>query len=100
MSRPARRTLPPSTKKDPATAFSNVDLPEPLVPMTTVKDPSWMLSVTPWRALTSFTLPAWKVLRTPLTSSMGEPPFARFQIGNQFGGDQSEEDKRRSDQLQ
>src|SRR5208337_736860 len=100
MSRPARRTVPRSKKKEPATAFSNVDLPEPLVPMTTVKDPSWTLSVTPWRALTSFTLPGWKVLRTPLTSSMGEPPYASFEKGEQFGHNQSEENKGGRDQLQ
>ena len=48
--------------KPPATAFSSVDLPDPLVPMTTTNEPSSIESVTPRSARTSFGVPALNVL--------------------------------------
>ena len=43
MSAPPRLIVPASTKNVPATALSSVDLPEPLVPMTTTNEPSSMV---------------------------------------------------------
>ena len=57
MSCPANSMRPRSTKKLPEMAFCRVDFPEPLVPMTTTKEPSSTLRSTPWRALTSFSVP-------------------------------------------
>ena len=70
MSCPSRRSLPESTKNEPATAFSNVDLPDPFVPMTMTNEPSSIRRSTPCRARTSFGVPAWKVFRMLSISSM------------------------------
>ena len=49
---------------DPATAFSRVDLPAPLPPMTVTKSPSASVSDTPRRARFSLMVPALNVLQT------------------------------------
>jgi hypothetical protein len=49
--------------KQPATALSRVDLPEPFVPITTTNDPSSMARSTPASARTSFGVSELNVLR-------------------------------------
>ena len=51
MSCPARAMRPVSTRKVPATALSRVDLPEPLVPITTTNEPSRIDRLTPSTAI-------------------------------------------------
>src|SRR5438093_13704930 len=81
--------LPVSTKKVPAIAFNNVDLPEPLVPITTTQEPSSMATSTPFSERTSFRVPGLNVLEILRISSTCSPrlPFLRFcQRINDAGG--------------
>ena len=55
-------------------AFNKVDFPEPLVPMMTIKSPSFSVSETFCSAKTSLTLPAWKVFEMFVISSMSDGP--------------------------
>ncbi len=57
-SRPPSRIAPESGGVVPATQFSMVDLPDPLVPMTTTNDPSSTFRSTPASARTSLGVPA------------------------------------------
>src|ERR1051326_2734937 len=79
-SQPAKWMLPVSTRKVPAIAFNNVDLPEPLVPMTTTHEPSSMATSTPFSERTSFWVPGLKVLEIlQISSTCGSRlPFLRF----------------------
>src|SRR2546428_6348866 len=75
--------LPVSTKKVPAIAFNNVDLPEPLVPMTTTHEPSSMPTSTPFSERTSFKVPGLNVLEILRVSSTCGPrlPSCGFASG-------------------
>ncbi len=66
---PASRIVPDSIGNDPATAFSVVLLPEPLVPITTTKLPGSSVRSTPRSARTSSGVPGLNVLKTPCSSS-------------------------------
>src|SRR5205823_12859719 len=72
--------LPVSTKKVPAMAFNNVDLPEPLVPITTTHEPSSMPTSTPFSERTSFRVPGLNVFEILRISSTCGPrlPFLRL----------------------
>src|SRR5579864_4337434 len=88
---------PASTVNVPATALSNVDLPEPFIPMTTTTDPFSICRSTPWSARTSLGVFGKKVLAMPAISSTCHPlPDIRRQVG-QYEGHQH---KRSGDQLQ
>src|SRR5262245_30625211 len=69
-SRPARRSVPSSTRNDPAAALRNVDFPEPLVPMTMTNEPASIARSTPSSARTSLAVQAEKVLRIPMASNI------------------------------
>ena len=69
ISRPARRMVPASMRKVPATALSVVLLPDPLVPITTTKLPGSIVRSKPRKARTSSGVPALNVLQTPHISS-------------------------------
>src|SRR5215510_9056926 len=71
MSAPSILIFPESTKKEPATAFSSVDFPDPFDPMIMTNDLSSTSSPTPRSACSSFGVPALNVLLTPAISSMG-----------------------------
>src|SRR6266487_2892175 len=93
--------LPESTKKVPAMAFSSVDFPEPLVPITITKEPSSIKRSTFCRDRTSFGVPALNVLDICRVSSMGgRPRFLCTQFGQQIRKDQGQEHKYRRDELQ
>src|SRR5699024_2328206 len=70
-SAPSIKILPSSTGQTPATAFSMVDLPAPLPPMTVTKSPSFRWRERPFRAVFSLTVPGLKVLEMFWISSMG-----------------------------
>src|SRR5699024_7489735 len=70
-SAPSIMILPSSTGQTPATAFSMVDLPAPLPPMTVTKSPSFRWRDRPFRAVFSLTVPGLKVLYMFWMSSMG-----------------------------
>src|SRR4051794_68075 len=63
--------VPVSTMKVPATAFSSVDFPEPLVPMTMRNEPDGKVRETSVSALTSLGVPGLKVFEMRRISSMG-----------------------------
>src|SRR6185369_10138840 len=65
-------TVPPSTKKLPATALSSVDFPEPFVPITVTNEPSSICRETLRSARTSFRVPAKNVFCRSRSCSM--PP--------------------------
>src|ERR1035438_934723 len=96
-SRPASRMFPSSTGKVPATAFSRVDFPEPLVPMMITQEPSASSRFTPRKERTSFGVPGLNVFETPRTSSM-RAPQALFP--QELRHNERAEDKYRCDQLQ
>src|SRR6266478_2914560 len=72
-SRPASRMVPSSTRNVPATAFSRVDFPEPLVPMMITQEPAASSWFTPRRERISLGVPELNVFATPRISSMGNP---------------------------
>src|SRR6478672_5458984 len=92
--------LPESTTNVPAMALSNVDLPEPFVPITITNDPSSIVRSTPCRDRTSFGVPALKVLARFLVSSIDwYPGSLRAELREQVGQDQRQEYEHGSDQL-
>src|SRR5262245_17955203 len=99
---PARLIEPVSTMNVPATAFSNVDLPEPFEPMMIKNEPVSSRSDTPRKARTSFGVPRLKVLAMLEISSMsgGGGLRGRFQFAQQCGRDQRYEHKRGGYQFQ
>src|SRR5579862_3319941 len=96
-SRPASRMLPSSTRNVPATAFSRVDLPEPLVPMMITQEPAASSRFTPRSERTSFGVSALKVFATPRISSMSAPQAL---LAQELWNDESAEDEHSRDQLQ
>src|SRR5262249_8843757 len=80
MSAPAMEIPPESIAKEPATALSRVDLPEPFVPIMTTKDPSDTSRLISHKARNSFGVPGLKVLPILRTSSMRWPGPADFQL--------------------
>src|SRR5512133_1645904 len=84
----AKWILPSSSRNVPATAFSSVDLPEPLVPTTITNEPSSSFRSTPCSERTSLMVPALKVLRMPRSSSMGRLHFLPVQLAQQSRHDQ------------
>src|SRR4029450_6353840 len=69
-STPSSISVPASTGNPPATAFNKVDLPDPLVPMTTTNEPSLIERSTPLSARTSFGVPPLNVLKAPRICSI------------------------------
>src|SRR3954453_17198211 len=89
--------LPWSTKKVPATAFSSVDFPEPLVPMMMTQEPAVSSNVTPLRECTSFGVPGLKVLEIVRISSMCTPHPA---LADEPRNNQRDENEGGRDQFQ
>ena len=73
MSVPSSTMEPSSTMNEPASALSSVDLPEPLVPMTTTNVPSSSARFTPCSARTSLGVSGLNVLRIVLIASIALP---------------------------
>src|ERR1051325_9373466 len=96
MSLPAMRISPRSTMKLPATALSNVDFPEPFVPITMTNDPSSICSDTPRSARTSFGVPSKNVFCRSRSCSMPSP----FQLLHQHRQHQRAEDEEGRHELQ
>src|SRR5262245_28290305 len=102
---------PASTGKLPATALSNVDFPDPLVPITITQEPSSMLRSTPQSACTSLDVPGLNVLQTVLSSSMEHRLRLRsgyrlegarlfFELGQNPRQDQRHENEHGGDQFE
>src|SRR4029077_19776408 len=90
--------VPPSPKNTPATAFSKVDFPEPLVPMMMTQEPAASSRFTPRRERTSLGVSALNVFATFWISSMGAPQ-ALF-LAQELRHDERTEDEYGGDQLQ
>src|ERR1700716_4303069 len=96
-SRPAHRMVPSSTRNVPATAFSRVDFPEPLVPMMITQEPAARSRFSPRRERTSFGVSALNVFATPWISSMSTPQALLTQ---ELWHDEGAEDEHCRDHLQ
>src|SRR5258708_7383577 len=100
--------LPASTMKVPATAFSSVDLPDPLVPITIRNELAGSLSDTSVSALTSFGVPGLNVFDMRSIASIGSrhlgeraaTRLAGFQSVCHVRQDQRGKDKHRSDEFE
>src|SRR5215471_4358866 len=102
MSFPAKLIEPLSTMNVPATAFSKVDLPEPLVPMMIRNEPVSSRSETPRRARTSLGVPGLKVFTILEISSMsGNGGLrGRLEFPHQTGSDEGNENEGGCDKFQ
>src|SRR5579862_5924198 len=100
MSRPPSRIRPLSSKNVPATAFSKVDFPDPLVPITMTNEPSSIARSTPCKAFTSLGVCAKKVLVTCCSSSMRSRLSAPLQPRQQSRQDQRYKHEQRRHQLE
>src|SRR6202045_4631189 len=89
--------LPSSTKNFPATAFSSVDFPEPLVPMMMTHDPAVSSRLTPRSECTSFGVPGLNVFEAARISSMCTP-YAAF--SDELRNNQGHEHESGRDQFQ
>src|SRR5262245_23431087 len=103
--------VPASTGKLPATALSNVDFPDPLVPITITQEPSSIVRSIPQSAFTSFEVPGLNVLKTFCSSSMEhrfrlrsrdwlEDARLFFELGQNPRQDQRHENKAGGDQFE
>src|SRR3974390_408141 len=103
MFRPARVTFPESTRKVPATELSNVYFPEPFVPMMMRNEPRSRVRETLRKARTSLAVPGKKVLVSRVSSSISRRRNfggrGRFELAQESGGNQGNEDKGRGDEL-
>src|ERR1044071_6205120 len=106
MSSPSRYTRPSVSARLPAMALRRLDLPEPLVPSTTVKLPRSSTRSTPSSARTSPGVPRWNTWEIPSSrsaaSAMG--PGARASRSPEPGAplrdDEHREHERRRHQLE
>src|SRR5205814_9143492 len=99
-STPPTEIMPESRSNVPATALSRVDLPEPLVPITTTKEPFSTIRSTPRSARTSLGVPGLNTFLTSWISSMGEPRLSRLEDLQQTGENKRREHKHGGHQLQ
>ena len=72
---PSMTMAPLSTGQTPAIAFSNVDFPAPLPPITVTKSPSFNVRFTPRSAFFSLTVPLLKVFVIFFISSIRSYPL-------------------------
>src|SRR5690348_14595787 len=97
---PAIRTLPLSTKNVPAIAFSNVDLPDPFVPITTTNDPPSSVRSTPCSDRTSLGPPGLNVFVTFCSLSMRHRHPLRSKLYQEVRNDKRDEYEQGRDQLE
>src|SRR3954462_10904879 len=100
ISSPATEISPESMRNEPATAFSKVELPEPLMPIITMNEPSSTLTLTDCSARSSFGVPGLNVLLTVRTSSMGGPRIKKIRALEQLRRDEGQKHKYSGDKSQ